>query len=539
MTSHLLPTPAPARGRIPAVILALLLFAVPTATGVPGAAAAILPTGFTESSVTGLSAPTAMELAPDGRIFVTQQGGALRVIKNGALLAAPFASLNVDSSGERGLLGVAFDPAFASNQFVYVYYTVPGSPAHNRVSRFTASGDVALPGSEVVILELENLSTATNHNGGAIHFGPDGKLYVAVGDNANRDNSQLLTNRLGKILRINADGTIPADNPFFNSATGVNRSIWALGLRNPFTFAFQPGTTRMYINDVGQSTWDEVNEGVPGANYGWPASEGPTTTPGHRTPVFAYGPGSTTTTGCAITGAAFYNPATPTFPTFYSGRYFFADLCNGWIRSLNPASIPSATDPASAPLFATGFSAPVDLKVTPAGSLLVLSRGTGSVTEIKFQATGGTVVKHPAATTVSAGTVRSGSAANLAANDSSFFQVNNPSGSFRTSWYATMTGVPNSATNLRLTYSGSNSVACSQTVAAFNFTSRTWVALDSRTVGPAEVTLSNLAPAGAAADYVSRSSGSGDVRLRVLCKGSRAAGAFFSSGDLVELTYSG
>src|SRR5881394_2317048 len=139
------------------------------------AIAANLPTGFTEVQVGGnLSGSlTAMAFAPDGRLFVCQQGGQLRVIKNGVLLSTPFVSLTVDSSGERGLLGVAFDPNFASNQFVYLYYTATTPAIHNRVSRFTASGDVAVPGSETVILELENLSSATNHNGGAIHFGPD------------------------------------------------------------------------------------------------------------------------------------------------------------------------------------------------------------------------------------------------------------------------------------------------------------------------------------------------------------------------------
>src|SRR5262249_33295487 len=161
--------------------------------------------------------------------------------------------------GERGLLGVAFDPDFATNQFVYVYHTVPGSPPHNRVSRFTANGDVAASGSEVPILDLDNLSGATNHNGGAIHFGPDGKLYVDVGENADASNSQSLDNRLGKVLRINPDGSIPSDNPtsfpgISGSPTGANRAIWAVGLRNPFTFAFQPGTGRLFINDVGQST---------------------------------------------------------------------------------------------------------------------------------------------------------------------------------------------------------------------------------------------------------------------------------------------
>src|SRR5436190_22494254 len=185
------------------------------------------------------------------------------------MLATPFLSLTVDSFSERGLLGIAFDPNFATNHFVYVYYTVPGDPAHNRVSRFTANGDVALAGSEFVLVDLDNLSGAGNHNGGAIHFGPDDKLYVAVGENANAANSQTLNNRLGKVLRINSDGSIPSDNPFFNNATGLNRVIWALGLRNPFTFAFQPNTTRMFINDVGQSLQEEIDDGIAGSNYGW------------------------------------------------------------------------------------------------------------------------------------------------------------------------------------------------------------------------------------------------------------------------------
>src|SRR6476620_3885052 len=210
------------------------------------ATAATLPAGVAETQIAGgLSSPTAMEIAPDGRIFVCLQAGQLRVIKNGALLPTPFVSLTVDSNGERGLLGIAFDPNFAANNFVYVYYTVSTTPRHNRVSRFTANGDVAIVGSELVLLDLNNLSTATNHNGGAIHVGPDGKLYIAVGENANSSNSQTLTNLLGKVLRINSDGSIPTDNPFFNSATGNNRAIWSLGLRNPFTIAFQPGTGRM------------------------------------------------------------------------------------------------------------------------------------------------------------------------------------------------------------------------------------------------------------------------------------------------------
>ena len=339
--------------------------------------AATLPPGFTETAITGLSNPTAMEIAPDGRIFVCQQGGSLRVIKNGALLSTPFVTLSVDESGERGLLGIAFDPNFAGNNFLYVYYTVSTSPRHNRVSRFTANGDVAVPGSETVILDLDNLTSATNHNGGAIHFGPDGRLYIAVGENATPSNAQTLSNMLGKVLRINSNGTIPSDNPFFNQATGNNRSIWALGLRNPFTFAFQPGSGRLFINDVGQNTWEEINDGIAGSNYGWPVEEGPSANPNFRAPLFSYAHGISPTTGCAIAGGAFYNPTTAQFPQSFVGKYFFADLCSGWIRVFDPAS-------ATASSFASGIANPVDLKVGADGSLYYLARGAGAVFRVQF-----------------------------------------------------------------------------------------------------------------------------------------------------------
>src|SRR5437870_6328002 len=336
------------------------------------ATAATLPPGFVEAQVGGnlSGSPTAMAFAPDGRLFVCLQGGQLRVIKNGSLLSTPFVSLTVDSSGERGLLGIAFDPNFAINQYLYVYYTVATSPIHNRVNRFTAAGDTTVTGSEVVIWELDNLSSATNHNGGAIHFGPDGRLYIGGGENGNGSNSQTLSNMLGKMLRINADGTIPTDNPFYNTAPGNNRAIWALGLRNPFTFAFQPGTTRLFINDVGQSTWEEINDGIAGSNYGWPTTEGPTSNPSFRGPIYFYGHGTTNTTGCAIVGGAFYNPPVPQFPSSYLGKYFFADLCSGWIRVFD-SSAGTATG------FATGISNPVDLHVGPDGALYYLAQGSG------------------------------------------------------------------------------------------------------------------------------------------------------------------
>jgi glucose/arabinose dehydrogenase len=359
--------------------------------------AATLPSGFTETQVaSGLSSPTAMAFAPDGRLFVAQQGGALRVIKNGSLLATPFVTVPVNANGERGLLGVAFDPDFASNPYVYVYYTATSPTVHNRVSRFTASGDTAVAGSEVVLLDLNTLG-AEIHNGGALHFGPDGKLYIAAGENGNSANAQTLGNLLGKMLRINKDGTIPTDNPFFSSAVGVNRAIWAMGLRNPYTFSFQPGTGRMFINDVGETTWEEIDEGIAGSNYGWPATEGPTTDTRFRSPTYWYGHGPGSTLGCAITGGAFYNPATQQFPAAYRGTYFFADYCSGWIRNYDPAANTASG-------FATGTAGVVDLQVSDDGSLYYLARNAGAiyrVTSTTIQAP--QITTQPVSRTVGAG----------------------------------------------------------------------------------------------------------------------------------------
>ncbi len=348
------------------IVAPLILFSSPIT-------AATLPSGFIETQVgSNLSgAPTAMAFAPDGRLFVCLQDGRVRVIKDGSLLSVPFVSINVDFFSERGLLGIAFDPNFAANHYLYLYYTVP-TPAHNRVSRFTVAGDTAASNSETIILELNNLNSTNidggHGNGGALHFGPDGKLYIGVGEDYNGANAQTLSNLLGKMLRINADGSIPVDNPFYNTATGVNRAIWALGLRNPFTFAIQPGTARMFINDVGHATYEEIDDGIAGSNYGWPATEGPTSNPAYRGPIYYYGHGESSTTGCAIVGAAFYNPSVLQFPLTYLGKYFFADLCSGWIRILDPT-----THTASG--FATGISNPVDLQVGPDGALYYLAQG--------------------------------------------------------------------------------------------------------------------------------------------------------------------
>ncbi|MFN0121448.1 MAG: PQQ-dependent sugar dehydrogenase [Blastocatellia bacterium] len=359
-----------------------------------------LPEGFSESIfASNIPAPTAMTFAPDGRLFVCQQGGQLRVIKNGILLPTPALTVAVDTSGERGLSGVALHPDQANNPYVYVYYTVPGGAIHNRLSRFTLAGDVAVPGSELIMLELNPVS-ASLHNGGAMSFGPDGKLYVMVGEGGNAPNAQSLNTLLGKVLRLNADGTIPADNPFYNVTTGDNRAIWAMGLRNPFTFAIQPGTGRIFINDVGNTQVEEINEGAAGANYGWPNCEGPCATGGMTSPAYSYLHGGGETRGCAIVGGTFYDPPVSQFPTAYAGKYFFADFCGGWINYIDPANPPAQN---GASVFATGLAGPVDLKTGPDGALYFLQRGfDGEVRRIQYGTTQAPVITaHPVSQTVS------------------------------------------------------------------------------------------------------------------------------------------
>ncbi len=348
--------------------------------------------------ISGLVQPTAMAASPDGRIFVAEKAGTLRVVQNYvlpyttliqdyALLDTPFVSLSVDTAGERGLIGVALDPNFTTNGFVYAYYTTAGPTPVNRVSRFTANGNV---GTNETVL-LDNIASAPNHNGGALAFGADGKLYVGTGDAGDGNNAQTLNNLNGKVLRLNPDGTVPTDNPFYATATGDNRAIYALGLQNPLAVAVQPGTGRLFITDSGDLS-DEVNEGAPGANYGWPGNEGdfdPGAFPNFTRPVFtsphlvvvpgASAPAVTdiVTIGGwpthALSGGTFYNPATPYFPAQYVGDYFFAKPATGDIFVRDGAT-------GAESLFASAGFGTVDLDVAAGGWLFALNHSAGSIT---------------------------------------------------------------------------------------------------------------------------------------------------------------
>ena len=326
-----------------------------------------LPAGFFETRLAAGLDPVSMAIAPDGRLFIAEKNGRILILRGDSLLPNPFLEIAVDNFNERGLGGIVLDPQFDLNGYVYVYYTVPNGH-FNRISRFQANGDLAIPGSETILLDLDPLGGAI-HNGGAMQFGPDGMLYIAVGDGAYGAYAGDLDKIYGKILRIHPDGSIPEDNPFFTQTTGKFRAIYARGLRNPFTLTVDPVTGQMLTNDVGRETWEEVNEITAGAHYGWQNIEGKRTNqvapPGYQDPKYAY----SHVAGCAVIGGAFYRPQTPQFPAEYEGKYFFGDYCNGSIRVLNPATGQLVR------VFATGINRLVFLLTAPDGSLYYLARG--------------------------------------------------------------------------------------------------------------------------------------------------------------------
>jgi glucose/arabinose dehydrogenase len=339
---------------------------------------------------TGLD-PVGIDIAPDGRVFLAEKNGKIRIVKNGTLLTTPFITIpNVDNWNERGLLKVILDPGFNTNQYVYAYYTYKapgGSVSNNRVSRFTANGDVAVAGSELVLIDIDPLGEVGYHNGGGIGI-KNGRLYISVGENTVASNAQSFTTLKGKVLCINTDGGIPTDNPFYNTTTGKNRAIYALGFRNPFRLSVQPGTGKIFVNDVGNSTWEEIDEVLAGKNYGWPGIEGvrtnQTAPANYQDPLYAYDHGN----GCSITAGQFYNPTTANFPTSYIGKYFFGDYCNGWLKNIDPSTKAVAT-------FATGIDRPLDVAVSNDGTLYFIARGgiSGGSDEANTSSTNGVIWK--------------------------------------------------------------------------------------------------------------------------------------------------
>ena len=382
--------------------------------------ATTLPRGFQEVMVVGgLDEPTTFAFAPDGRIFIAEKRGVVRVFKEGSLLPTPFVDIQnrVNSSEQRGLLGLAVDPNFLSNGYVYLYYTfehglldLPG-PRTGQLIRVTADGDVVFPGRGQVLLgtvvgttskpSCEDFAVGADclpadaccHVGGGLRFASDGKLFLATGDGADTDELRLRPQNLdslaGKMLRINPDGSGPSDNPYFTGDPADNRSkVWAYGLREPFRFGLQPGTDLPFIGDIGSLFWEEISIAYPEANLGWPCSEGPE-------PVFDYEkyalcrelisvePTPLTPplhsyrrqSGAAVVGGDF----ALSYPAPYAGAYFFGDFVRSWIAYLVVDDDGNLIDVQE---FATAVDGPVAIKTGPDGEIYYLAWNTGEIRHI-------------------------------------------------------------------------------------------------------------------------------------------------------------
>jgi glucose/arabinose dehydrogenase len=295
----------------------------------------------------GLSVPLYLTSPPgDSRLFIVEKTGAIRIIKDGTLVADPFLDLGaqVSGGGEQGLLGLAFDPEYASNGRFFVHYTdVAGN---TRMSRFLVSADPdrADPASEHLLLSATQ--PFSNHNGGELTFGPDGLLYLGLGDGGSSNDpggrGQSVADLLGSILRMDVRAgdsfTVPPDNPFVGQA-GAEPTVWSYGLRNPWRFSFDRATGDLYIADVGQDQFEEINVATAaqgagrGINYGWSIMEGmhcrgggACDQAGLTPPVLEYSHSD----GCSVTGGFVYRGAA--IPAL-QGQYFFSDFCAGWVRS--------------------------------------------------------------------------------------------------------------------------------------------------------------------------------------------------------------
>ena len=386
----------------------------------PAAADTFSASGFATERVATVPPYTlvGMAFAPDGRMFVWQKNGIVRVIKNGQLLPTPFIDLSakVNTYDDRGFWGLAFDPQFASNGRVYMSYTFEnagnpnsGSARTARLTRVTAdpaNPDTALPGSETVILGSVGTppcsalpasadcigSDGGSHTLGSLHFADDGTLFVGVGDGSEADENAMRAQDLnspnGKILRIRPDGTAPPDNPFYDGTNSWRSRVWLYGVRNPFGYSVQAETGEIYFGDVGWNTWEEVNHGGAGANFGWPCYEGNGAQPFFQSqypgqcalssvtpPFHTYDHGS----GSAVIGGPFYTGTA--YPQQYRNNYFFADYTGNFIKRV----VFDAQDhPVSVQPFATDVQNPVALTLGPDGMIYYLSFTTGEIRRIRF-----------------------------------------------------------------------------------------------------------------------------------------------------------
>jgi glucose/arabinose dehydrogenase len=360
------------------------------------ALAQTVPTGFTNTLVATVGSPTDFAFLPDGRMLITTQGGILRVYcpsnalpgcsgvpASGGLLTPPAITLNpICTNSEQGLLGVAVDPSFASNSNVYLFYTANTSGGcRNRVSRYVYNTNANTVGSETFL--IDNMPSPNgNHNAGDLEFGKDGYLYVTIGEGGNSAVARQENVLAGKVLRITRDGGIPATNPYTSTGDRCNvtgstsagrrcQETFAWGFRNPFRFAFDPNAsgTRFFVNDVGQNAWEEIDEIVAGADYGWSCREGRhatgscTSLPSMVDPIFEYGRTAGTGVpmgGCAaITGGAFVPNGV--WPPAYDNQYLFADYVCGGVFQMGASS----PFPSAATTFGSSFGGVTNLRFGP------------------------------------------------------------------------------------------------------------------------------------------------------------------------------
>ncbi|MEO8738416.1 MAG: PQQ-dependent sugar dehydrogenase [Casimicrobiaceae bacterium] len=380
------------------VLLAALLVCLPLAAFADSAA-------YLRGVAGGYSAPLEIAAPGDGsgRLFIVQKGGLIKILKNGQQVVQPFLDLSalLSTSGERGLLGLAFHPQFASNRYFYVYYTrsSDGAITIARYQRNATLPDVADPASGSVLLTIAH-SSFDNHNGGHLAFGSDGYLYIGTGDGGSGGdpfgNGQRKSALLGKMLRLDVNGgspySIPADNPFAGStcAAGACPEIWAYGLRNPWKFSFDSVTHDLWIGDVGQNTWEEIDfqqaGSAGGRNYGWrcweasyvysfTADDGPPPTPcpaqgSISFPIIEYfhGDGDKSVTG----GYRYRGTQIPTL----AGQYVFGDFISGHVWSAQPQNTPVWDFFRS---FANVPQNPATFGVDDAGELYVAAYSTGQL----------------------------------------------------------------------------------------------------------------------------------------------------------------
>jgi glucose/arabinose dehydrogenase/regulation of enolase protein 1 (concanavalin A-like superfamily) len=339
------------------------------AAPVPGVAANTafpdLPNGFAKVELAqGLKNPTAIAFGPNGDIYIAQQKGAILLDRGGVVQSTPVITIPSDTGTETGVLGLALDPNFATNGYMYVGYTTVDK--HAQLSRFTVTGGgtTASLASEVVYWRGDQLQVF-HHAINDVHIGPDGKLWFSVGDNdPSITNAQTLTNGYGKIHRLNLDGSVPADDPFVN-VPGAVRSIYAYGLRNPYRFTFLPDGRAM-TEDTGSSYWEELDTIQRGGNYGWDFYEGNCFSCGYINPAYAYGH---LPVDSAASAMAAYSGSV--FPTQYANTVFFGDYNRKDIEAVK--FDPTYTTEISQTVFDSSVGTIADLQEGPDGNLYYVS----------------------------------------------------------------------------------------------------------------------------------------------------------------------